>query len=341
MTSNRYDDVRVLVLGVGARAERARNLLNVQGASLASTFDPTVTYVVVDRSVPANDTSVAAARRHAVPVLTTVELQDWPGLESLADVAAPPPPSGPAQAPVAYRPIRPQLPVPGGDVNPSLGWALACIFTGGFATPAVIGHAAQRLQSKWAAVAAGAYGLALAAICLSIVGSGGFGVVLAVSMLAWLGVWGGGAVHAYLLGQQVREKHHRELLKDHSKARPTPETMAKDDANAAALAEVEHQRTLRRKARQLLADNRVAARSLRIGRPDLPRNYDDGGLVDVNHAPIEVLLSMPGVTAEVAQELVDYRDAHNGFESMSDVVVHTSINPRLVDEFEEMALFLP
>jgi hypothetical protein len=33
---------------------------------------------------------------------------------------------------------------------------------------------------------------------------------------------------------------------------------------------------------------------LRIGRPDLPRVYDDGGLIDVNHVPPQVLATLPG-----------------------------------------------
>jgi hypothetical protein len=34
----------------------------------------------------------------------------------------------------------------------------------------------------------------------------------------------------------------------------------------------------------------VLARELRIGRPDVPRQFDDGGLVDLNHAPVPVLV---------------------------------------------------
>jgi len=50
-----------------------------------------------------------------------------------------------------------------------------------------------------------------------------------------------------------------------------------DPALAAAIA----CRQRRQQARQLLANDPGLARELRIGRPDLPRDYDDGGLVAV------------------------------------------------------------
>ena len=51
---------------------------------------------------------------------------------------------------------------------------------------------------------------------------------------------------------------------------------------------------LRREARRLQQDNPVLAQELKIGRPDLPRGYDDGGLVDVNHVPAAILASHLG-----------------------------------------------
>ena len=39
----------------------------------------------------------------------------------------------------------------------------------------------------------------------------------------------------------------------------------------------------------------MLARELGIGRPDVPHDYDDGGLVDVNHAPGDVLASCLGL----------------------------------------------
>jgi hypothetical protein len=41
----------------------------------------------------------------------------------------------------------------------------------------------------------------------------------------------------------------------------------------------------RRQARELAKRNPVLARDLNIGRPDVPHDYNDGGLVDVNQVP--------------------------------------------------------
>ncbi|WP_460309016.1 hypothetical protein [Actinocorallia aurea] len=64
-------------------------------------------------------------------------------------------------------------------------------------------------------------------------------------------------------------------------APPAPNQYAN---NAQALAIANMRRELRRQAREQARDL-VLARDLCIGRPDLPRYYDDGGLIDVNHVP--------------------------------------------------------
>jgi hypothetical protein len=61
-------------------------------------------------------------------------------------------------------------------------------------------------------------------------------------------------------------------------------------AMAAALAD----RKLREQARAVVAGDPALARELRIGRPDLPRQFDDGGLIDVNHVPEQVLVDRLG-----------------------------------------------
>jgi hypothetical protein len=52
----------------------------------------------------------------------------------------------------------------------------------------------------------------------------------------------------------------------------------------------------RRQARKLADDNPILGRDLKIGRPDLPRSYDDGGLVDVNRVPAPVLVGCLGLS---------------------------------------------
>ncbi|PRY21069.1 BTAD domain-containing putative transcriptional regulator [Pseudosporangium ferrugineum] len=63
-------------------------------------------------------------------------------------------------------------------------------------------------------------------------------------------------------------------------------------------------RTLREQSRQFAAFDPVRARLLGVGRPDLVRLFDDGGLVDLNHAPGHELARLPGISPEAAHRIV-------------------------------------
>lgn len=77
-----------------------------------------------------------------------------------------------------------------------------------------------------------------------------------------------------------------------------------DPAIKAALAA----RARRDEARRPVQDDPLLARELYIGRPDMTRTYDDGGLVDLNNAPANVIADVCGVPADVAATIVDARD---------------------------------
>lgn len=67
------------------------------------------------------------------------------------------------------------------------------------------------------------------------------------------------------------------------------------------------------------ATDPLLARDLRIGRPDLPRNYDDGGLVDLNNAPAADIASVCGLDADTAEAIVDIRTTVGGLAAVDDV----------------------
>jgi hypothetical protein len=46
------------------------------------------------------------------------------------------------------------------------------------------------------------------------------------------------------------------------------------------------------------------ARELGIGRPDLPRQMDDGGLIDLNHVPVSVMAGLLGLSEADAAKVV-------------------------------------
>ncbi|HZE38572.1 MAG TPA: helix-hairpin-helix domain-containing protein [Stackebrandtia sp.] len=347
MNPQSFEGVRVLLLGTGPRIHRARQMLSLGGAVIAHRFTPSLTYVVVDRTVPQHAPQVIAARRSAIPVITTLELQEWPGMESLAD-AIPAAPGGaylsPQRAPVpAYYPPPPAVipfrptPVKMDPLIVALGWGALPLITGGFATPFIVGHVAHRMRSRSLALMAGGYSLGLITafacwVTMSTVGAAD--VLLPVWLILWFVCWLGGGVHAFLLAEKVRR---------HEDARDSPlplKRLSSDPVNAQALAAVNHRRTLRNEARDLAVNDPVAARELGIGRPDKLRDFDDGGLVDVNHADADALRTLPGVTPEIAEEIIRLRETNGPFLSTSELIVHTDLDPRMVDRLDELALYM-
>jgi hypothetical protein len=78
---------------------------------------------------------------------------------------------------------------------------------------------------------------------------------------------------------------------------------AQDPAVAAALAA----RARREEARRIVARDRGLARELRIGRPDLTPEFDDGGLVDLATAPAAVIAQVCGIEHDFAERIVAAR----------------------------------
>ncbi len=113
------------------------------------------------------------------------------------------------------------------------------------------------------------------------------------------------------------------------------------DPNAHAVAAVNIRRDLRQRARQQAAEDVMLARELRIGRPDLPRHYDDGGLVDLNHVPPGALLGLRGVTPQIAEHIVAVRDRVGAFTSAEELAATAGLHPDLTPEIREYGIFLP
>ena len=80
---------------------------------------------------------------------------------------------------------------------------------------------------------------------------------------------------------------------------------------------------------------------LRIGRPDLPREFDDGGLVDVNHVPARALAELPGMTPELVERVVRVREECGGFTSVEELSALADLPPALTPRLAEFAVFLP
>ena len=100
-------------------------------------------------------------------------------------------------------------------------------------------------------------------------------------------------------------------------------------------------RQRRQEARAIATRDVYLARELRIGRPDLPRQFDDGGLVDLNHAPVPVMVQLLGLSEVDAAKVVEARDRIGGFSSAEEVIAYTELSPSLVDGIRERLVFLP
>jgi DNA uptake protein ComE-like DNA-binding protein len=108
-----------------------------------------------------------------------------------------------------------------------------------------------------------------------------------------------------------------------------------------AIAAVLNARQRREEAMAISARDGELARELRIGRPDLPRQFDDGGLVDLNHVPAPVIVDLLGLSEADATQVIDARDRIGGFSSAEEVIAYTDLSPAVVDGLRERLVFLP
>jgi hypothetical protein len=115
------------------------------------------------------------------------------------------------------------------------------------------------------------------------------------------------------------------------------ETKSQQPALVAAL----QARQRREEAKAIAARDVDLARELRIGRPDLPRQFDDGGLVDLNHVPAPVIIQLLGLSEAEAAQVIEARDRIGGFLSAEEVIAHSDLSPPRIDAIRERLVFLP
>ena len=130
--------------------------------------------------------------------------------------------------------------------------------------------------------------------------------------------------------------------------------LARQNRNPAALAaEPEHalaslpgasealaQRQTRSRYLEIVVRDPDLARDMNIGRPDLHRNYDDAGLLDLNTVPSSVLVQHAGMTPEEAEKVVAARERLGGLSSVDDLVIFADTNPETAERLKDRAVFL-
>lgn len=195
-------------------------------------------------------------------------------------------------------------------------WAILPLVTLGFVTPVTFLWAAQRVRSRHYIVATLVYTVLVV-----------LGFVVPdedVSFVFLTVAWLGGTVHALAVRSSVFRAQS-----------PTEETTMDTAVDAAR-----DRRELRRKAREIATDDPGLARELGIGRPDVPRDFDDGGLIDINSVPAEVLLQLRGMTAELAAHVVQVREIRGPYSSVEELSVFADLPPGLSDQLADRLLFL-
>ena len=92
-----------------------------------------------------------------------------------------------------------------------------------------------------------------------------------------------------------------------------------------AIAAIRAARARREGARRIAREDPLMAHELNIGRPDLASGYDDGGLVDLNTAPAEVIASVVGLEHPLAERIVEARGTAGTFLAVDDVLVRVDL----------------
>ena len=252
----------------------------------------------------------------AAPTLTVQSGHTSPG-PAASGPTAPPPYQPPPYQPPPWQPPPASAPPPSWQAPPRpargvdlTGWWLVAgpFLSVGLLTWAAFLVAAIRLRGwlLWSAVVVYATITVLAFI---------FKDITTVSLIM-LVPWFGGTVHGFVVRPRLR------------------------GFNDPVVAQARKNQGRRAEARRLAATNPGLARDLRIGRPDLIRDYDDGGLVDVNAVPEEVLCDAAGFSKEQAIRIAGDRDLVGGFGSVGDLVARGLVDRLTAEAVRDRLIFL-
>ena len=98
-------------------------------------------------------------------------------------------------------------------------------------------------------------------------------------------------------------------------------------------------RQRRQDARRLHEEDPALARELGIGRPDLGRGYDDGGLVNINTASASLIATVSGIDSEHADAVVAARSARGGtYIALGEVFIEAHLPSHVQDQLREHAV---
>ena len=216
-------------------------------------------------------------------------------------------------------------------------WFFAHLLSLGVLAPVPFAQAAVTTRRLSHAVAAIAYAVAvivsfaLRATAEKDAAGKSTGTASEISTAILLAVLLGGTAHLVVVRHQVYGAGRRAPGR-----LPPSAPAAPDPAIDAALAA----RGRREEARQIVTSDPLLARELRIGRPDLPHTYDDGGLVDLNLAPGTALTRTLGLNPSLVARIVEARQGGGRFGAVDDVFVRVELPVETWDVIRDRGVVL-
>ncbi|MBM0260799.1 hypothetical protein JNW89_33245 [Micromonospora sp. 4G55] len=206
------------------------------------------------------------------------------------------------------------------------GTAVVLLSFGGLTWAVVLGYAAWRRSWRLALAGLGYVALVTSIFYLSLRADPAQEEVSDAEALYFVGAmavcWLVGALHVVLLNRGVWAAVRRVFGGGHPRGG-------------------EERRVRREQARRLLHHHPGARQELRIGRPDLPRAFDDGGLVDVNAVGDQVLAVLPGLTPDQCRHIVTDRLLRGPYSSVEELATRCLLPPAVTDHLRDILVFLP
>jgi Helix-hairpin-helix motif len=189
-------------------------------------------------------------------------------------------------------------------------WVLTSLIPFGWVTFAGFLFAGFRAKRPvWVAAGLGYLAITVATILVTSLDENTDGLDDNIGYIVMFTAWGVGIVHAFL----SRKPYLRRL------------EIIDDPALQAARTSEER----RAYARDLAQRNPELARAALLGRAG---GFDEGGIVDINHAPVEDIADLPGIDAATARRIVAVREGVGGFSSLEDLGMTMDLPGELVEK---------
>jgi hypothetical protein len=217
-------------------------------------------------------------------------------------------------------------------------WFLVPVLSFGLGTFAVVFIAAVTLKARLQLLAAAGYLLVnILYFGLAVATTGAHAGLLATPSTAvriaaypfLVVTWGVGTLHTVYLQWLA--------------ARPDSVTTGPAEPTDPAVIAATERAARRAEARRVADTDPALAHELKIGRPDLlGRQYDDGGLVDVNHVPAGWIALALRIPRPLADQIVAARDRRHGFRHAEELVIYCDgMTPERLAEIGDLLLFRP